>query len=313
MTFKIWAEKWLNFYQFNQLKTKTINVYESIIEKHFIDYFGELKIHKIDYELVQKYIILKRNKLSNATINLHIVLLKSILLKAKDNSIKVDDSVFRIKRLKTLNAEAKAFSIKDQIAIEKYCIKSNKKNYSIGIIISLYTGLRIGELLALTWDDVDLTKDIIYAKTLSAAAYIKTIYTIFDWKPSYKYRISGIKHQKDDESLIIFDMTETEVFISQNENESFEQFPEDIEPFTKGRTKDILAFPSEWAESFGDNYYRQAQARERAILNKKWRSQEEGEDHETSEPLNVTGEDDLRDNIESLKHYMGQEGNNINE
>ena len=158
-----------------------------------------------------------------------------------------------------------------------------------------------------------VTKDIIYAKTLSAAAYIKTIYSIFDWKPSYKYRISGIKHQKDDESLIIFDMTETEVFISQNKDEDLEKFPDDVEPFTKGRTKDILAFPCEWAESFGDNYYRQAQARELAVLNKKWRSQEEGEDHETSEPLNVTGEDELRNNIESLKNYMGQEGNNINE
>lgn len=162
---------------------------------------------------------------------------------------------------------------------------------------------------AVKWGKI--TKNMIYAKTLSAAAYIKTIYTIFDWKPLYKYRISGIKHQKDDESLIIFDMTETEVFISQNtdEDESLENFPDDVQPFTKGRTKDILAFPCEWAESFGDNYYRQAQARELAILNKKWRSQEEGEELETEESLNVTGKDDLRSNIESLKNYMGQEGN----
>ena len=106
-------------------------------------------------------------------------------------------------------------------------------------------------------------------------------------------------------------MTETEVFISQNneEEDSSENFPEDVEPFTKGRKKDILAFPCEWAESFGDNYYRQAQARELAILNKKWKSQEEGEELESSEVLNVTAEDELRSNIESLKNYMGQEGN----
>mgnify|MGYP002857377600 CR=1 FL=1 len=134
--------------------------------------------------------------------------------------------------------------------------------------------------------------------------------TIGNKEENLKYIANTIEKYSDK----VLDLVVMPEFFSTGiSNESFEQFPEDIEPFTKGRTKDILAFPSEWAESFGDNYYRQAQARELAILNKKWRSQEEGEDHETSEPLNVTGEDDLRDNIESLKNYMGQEGNNINE
>ena len=35
---------------------------------------------------------------------------------------------------------------------------SNKKRKFIGIVICLYSGLRIGELLALTWADIDFTK-----------------------------------------------------------------------------------------------------------------------------------------------------------
>ena len=34
----------------------------------------------------------------------------------------------------------------------------SKKQKLFGIVICLYTGLRIGELLALTWDDVDIEK-----------------------------------------------------------------------------------------------------------------------------------------------------------
>ena len=35
---------------------------------------------------------------------------------------------------------------------------SNKKRKLIGIVICLYSGLRIGELLAITWADIDFTK-----------------------------------------------------------------------------------------------------------------------------------------------------------
>ena len=43
--------------------------------------------------------------------------------------------------------------------IEKYCLASSKSNY-IGIVICLYTGIRLGELLALTWEDIDFQTGI---------------------------------------------------------------------------------------------------------------------------------------------------------
>ena len=42
--------------------------------------------------------------------------------------------------------------------IEKYCL-SKKVNY-LGIVICLYSGIRIGELLALTYDDIDFEKNL---------------------------------------------------------------------------------------------------------------------------------------------------------
>lgn len=61
------------------------------------------------------------------------------------------------------------FSLAEQKKIEQAAL-SNKKRKFIGIVICLYSGLRIGELLALTWADIDFTKGmlIVSLKTTTA-------------------------------------------------------------------------------------------------------------------------------------------------
>ncbi len=56
---------------------------------------------------------------------------------------------------KTENIEIQVFSDTDVKAIKTDAIKGNCQ--SMGILLSLYTGIRIGELCALKWEDIDLT------------------------------------------------------------------------------------------------------------------------------------------------------------
>ena len=60
-----------------------------------------------------------------------------------------------------------AFEKREQENIEKYCLSSNKTNY-LGIVVCIYTGIRLGELLALTWNDIDFKSGIM---TISKTAY----------------------------------------------------------------------------------------------------------------------------------------------
>lgn len=144
-----------------------------------------------------------------------------------------------------------------------------------------------------------IKRGLYYSRSISCSAFIKILYEIFDWNPAHKYRVRGLKRERDGESLIVFDMTETEVFISQN--------PQDKKPamevFTNGPKKDIKAFPCDWAGTFGSNYYRQAQAKELAILNAEsdWNSTDDGVTFNSSEMLNITNAEELHSNIENIK------------
>lgn len=63
----------------------------------------------------------------------------------------------RIKRPKIVEKQVECFSVDEQKKIEQYVLGSKKPKLK-GIVLCLYTGLRIGELLALTWNDIDFSK-----------------------------------------------------------------------------------------------------------------------------------------------------------
>lgn len=159
---------------------------------------------------------------------------------------------------------------------------------------------------AVQWAKVN--NGLYYSRNIFCSAYIKTLYELFGWNLEYRYRVRGVRRQKDDEVLMIFDMNETEIFISQNglafeedASTAEEQLPKDLKPFTNGPKKDIMAFPNTWANTFGNNYYRQAQAKELALLtkNKEWKSKEAGKPY--SDPdLNVTDSDEVKQSIKKI-------------
>ena len=69
-------------------------------------------------------------------------------------------SANKIKRPKPKEKQVECFSIQEQKKIEEAALSAKKDKYR-GIILCLYTGLRIGELLALTWNDIDFEKSIL--------------------------------------------------------------------------------------------------------------------------------------------------------
>lgn len=66
-----------------------------------------------------------------------------------------------IKRLRVIERDMQSFTSREQAAIEREILRYGRTNL-YGIIICLYTGLRIGELLTLRWEDIDFRRKLLY-------------------------------------------------------------------------------------------------------------------------------------------------------
>ena len=132
-------------------------------------------------------------------------------------------------------------------------------------------------------------------KIIRGAAYISTLFDIFGLNLGNRYRVRGYMGKFED--LFVFNMTETEIFIVPDN----EEMPKDIEVFTN--KKNIVAYPQRWADSFGNDYYQQSQAKEIQILSKQNHKLEEDYIYKTEE-INVTSADELESSIAELKANM---------
>ena len=167
MKLNSWLNIWLNTYQKPSIKLRTYIRYNEIINKHINPILGEYDLNDLNHTILQNFVIHKlnygnlitHNSLSTNSVILIVSLLKQALKEAKKLSLINYDESNLIKLPSISEKEISVFTKYEQNALESYCLNS-KPNY-IGIIICLYTGIRLGELLALTWDDINFEKRLL--------------------------------------------------------------------------------------------------------------------------------------------------------
>lgn len=167
MKLKNWLEVWLNKYTKHTVKLRTYGRYEYIIEKHINPKLGDYELEELSPVLLQDFVLdkiehgnLKTNgPLANNSVIGIVNVLKGALSLAKSLEIIERDYTDKIKLPLATEKEVTAFDKVEQDKLVKFCLETKKKNY-IGIVICLYTGIRLGELLALTWNDIDFNSGI---------------------------------------------------------------------------------------------------------------------------------------------------------
>ena len=171
MKYKQWLEIWLNNYVKTTCKARTCHIYEQSAAR-IIPRLGEMELSELTLSVLQQFVtdLLAPSigkPLSANTVNMTISVLQNSLKTAHILGHVPIYEANKICRPRSAEKKVECFSLLEQKQIEAH-IKRSKKLKLYGIIICLYTGLRLGELLALEWDNVDMDECIL---TVEKACY----------------------------------------------------------------------------------------------------------------------------------------------
>lgn len=162
----LWKEEKRQF-----VKKSTFAAYSLIVETHLQPAFGNLTA--VTEKDVQDFVLQKLNGgLSQKTIKDMLIVLRMILkFGAKKNYCVYApiDVIFPTDRERQ---ELEVLSITNQKKIMRF-VEDNFTFRNLGIFICLSTGIRIGEICALTWDDIDTENGVIHIRKTIQRIYIR--------------------------------------------------------------------------------------------------------------------------------------------
>lgn len=176
LTFSKFTEKWLNEYAAVQLEQTTVDIYKILLSVHILPVIGHLKLARIQpVHLNSMYNDMlytrkdgKEGGYSPTTIKRVHALISSILSTAVRWNILLENPCERVQPPKqTRSADnIKYFTLEQSEAF----LGALEHDYNAGTIrlqhvlffqMALFCGLRRGELIALTWEDINMEKGIV--------------------------------------------------------------------------------------------------------------------------------------------------------
>lgn len=168
--FRRLTDNWL-LYKKHKIKESTYLNYNYIINTYLNKKFGKKRLsYFLDYDMNEFIDSLEKN-LSNKTVRDIVLVLKSIL-KFAERKYNTNFKLDLITMPSSEKTELQVFNEKEIKKLEKVCIKSEDIR-DIGILIAIYTGMRIGEICALKWEHIDLNKKLINVKQTLQRVYIE--------------------------------------------------------------------------------------------------------------------------------------------
>ena len=180
LKFSEFTEIWKRDYGSKELAPSTYKRYCRMLETRLLPYFGHFYINKIKptdimkfYDLLEKDTQLVRKKgnngsktrkpLSGKTILEHHRLLRAMLHKAVYWQLIVANPAERVQPPKARKPKRRSYDDEQtKILLENLeLLSSEDTKYKVAIILTVFTGVRLGELMGLEWTDVDFKNGII--------------------------------------------------------------------------------------------------------------------------------------------------------
>ncbi len=189
--FEMVSKQWLQFKK-KSIKQSSYANYAYSIEKYLMPEFQLKTLKELQKYDFNNFVEELSQELAPKTVRDIICNLKAILYFAEEKY----DCKLKVKSIISPQLDSEPLVIlsqKEKGRLEKYCLEERSLK-SIGIIICLNTGLRVGEICALRWGDIDLDKKELHVKKTLQRIYDddqKTTKIIID-KPKTKKSLRNI-------------------------------------------------------------------------------------------------------------------------
>lgn len=151
----------------SQIKESTQNKYLNILDNYILPMYGEKTLDNITYDFIEShcnFLLLSGGKkgrgLSAKTVTDVLSVIRNILKFAikKGMYVSCDGSAIQVKQ------KAKSMRVLSKTEQEQLCkyLLADPVPCNIGILVCLFTGLRVGEICALRWEDVSFLDQTIH-------------------------------------------------------------------------------------------------------------------------------------------------------
>lgn len=175
-TLEDYTKRWLKEYGEIQLQPKTIESYKAELNNKILPALGHIKLDKLTPVQILSFLnnlmedgVRKDGKpggYSDRTIKYQWQILSSMLQQAVYWQILPDNPCKRVKVPKNIknkdfsNTKVENFNEEEIVTLSEIIQDENLK-YQVAFYIALFCGLRNGEILGLTWDDIDFENKVL--------------------------------------------------------------------------------------------------------------------------------------------------------
>lgn len=150
-----------------KVKASTFARYYRIVKVYLIPQFGSFLVCDLNMVMIEAYtqnllVSGKQNGkggLAPKTVMDILAVIKSSFAYGRDNGYRMGCNASRI-AVKKSDKEIRVLTLSEQATLASY-LRKDINLYKLGVLISLYTGIRIGELCALRWKHIHLDSKVI--------------------------------------------------------------------------------------------------------------------------------------------------------
>lgn len=144
----------------HKVKESTAANYFLKAQKHILPAFGKMQADALESADVYSFIELKQQSgLSNRYISDIIIVMKT-LFKYAVRTYHIFNPMTDIELPRKKSSDIKLLDSNEQDKLQQF-IHNHQNRASLGVALSMATGIRIGELCALQWEDIDFEKRIL--------------------------------------------------------------------------------------------------------------------------------------------------------